>query len=106
MLILSLFQLWFVMASQPPFIILRHDRADSLSLHLGSQYASLVHMNLPTPKGAGDGEGALIAPNWVLTAAHVGTEIKKGHTVTVGSDSAVVDSVLLHFDWEDGGPHA
>jgi len=105
MLIVSLFQLWLFIAAEPLFIILRHDRTDSLSLHLGSQYPSLVHLNLPTPKGAGDGEGTLIAPNWVLTAAHVGTEIKNGHTVTVGSDSAVVDSVILHPDWEDGGAH-
>ncbi|MEX2116749.1 MAG: trypsin-like serine protease [Bacteroidota bacterium] len=87
------------------FIITRHDRPDSLALSLGSRYTGLVHLNLPTPQGAGDGEGTLIADCWVLTAAHVGAVIKVGHSVAIGQVSATVDSILLHPDWEDGGPH-
>ncbi len=90
-------------ASTP--IIRRHDRPDSLYLELGRRYASIAHLYLPTPQGAADGEGTLIAPRWVLTAAHVAVAVKPGHRVTVGAGRYVVDSVIRHPDWSDGGPH-
>ncbi len=91
-------------AAAPAEIIRRHDRPDSLYLARGRGWASLAHLNLPTPQNAGDGEGALIAPRWVLTAAHVAVEIAPGHPVTVGGADHAVDSIVLHPEW-DGGPH-
>ncbi|MGH7427608.1 MAG: S1 family peptidase [Gemmatimonadales bacterium] len=85
-------------------IIRRHDRPDSAYLALGEQYPGLVHVNLPTPQGAADGEGTLIGPRWVLTAAHVGVELKVGHRVTVGGRPYAVDSIVIHPAWSDG-PH-
>lgn len=106
MILFLLLHAWLLNSAfiAPP-IILRHDRADSLSFQLGSRFPSLVHLYLPTPKGAADGEGTLIAPRWVLTAAHVGAEIRSGHPVSVGTKSIKVDSVIIHPDWKDGGPH-
>jgi len=75
---------------------------DSLYLQLGSRYSSIVHINLPVPGGAADCEGTLIAPRWVLTAAHVAAEITPGHLVTVTGESYTVDSVIRHPDWDDG----
>lgn len=100
----------FVLASQwhtsagPP-IIRRHDVPDSLYLQLGATFTSVAHLYLPTPKGAADGEGTLIHPRWVLTAAHVAAGIRHGHRVTIGDDVHLVDSIVLHPDWEDGGPN-
>jgi hypothetical protein len=85
-------------------IIRRHDQPDSLYVQLARGYASLVHINLPTPQGAADGEGTLIAPRWVLTAAHVGVEVKPGHRVRLGRAELPVDSVVIHPQWADG-PH-
>jgi hypothetical protein len=61
-------------------------------------------MNLPTPQGAADGEGTLIAQRWVLTAAHVATEMAPGHRITIGGAEHIVDSIVRHPDWNDG-PH-
>ena len=85
-------------------IIRRHDRPDSLYLQLGAQYASIAHLYLPVLSGAADGEGTLIAPRWVLTAAHVANEIAAGHRVTVGGRPYPVDSIVLHPAWTNG-PH-
>jgi hypothetical protein len=85
-------------------IIRRHDRSDSLYLDLGSRYRTIAHLYLPVPGGAGDGEGTLIAPRWVLTAAHVATEVEPGHLVTVADGRYPVDSVIRHPEWSDG-PH-
>ncbi len=83
-------------------IIRRHDVPDSLYIQLGRRYASLVHLNIPVPEGAADGEGTLIAPRWVLTAAHVAAEIGPGHLVAVADQSYRVDSVIRHPEWDDG----
>jgi hypothetical protein len=88
----------------PAPIVRRHDRPDSLYVELGRRYASIAHLYLPTPQGAADGEGTLIAPRWVLTAAHVATVVKPGHRIVVGTEPAVVDSVIIHPDWNEG-PH-
>lgn len=85
-------------------IIRRHDRPDSLYLELGRQYSTLAHLYLPAPTGAADGEGTVIAPRWVLTAAHVAAEVKPGHRITAGGEAHTVDSIVLHPDWNDG-PH-
>jgi hypothetical protein len=81
-------------------IVRRHDQPDSLYLELGRKYSALAHVNLSTPQGAADGEGTLIAPHWVLTAAHVGAEVKRGHRITVGETDYAVDAVIVHPDWE------
>jgi len=86
-------------------IIHRHDRPDSLFIALGAKYPALAHINLPTPKGASDGEGTLIAPRWVLTAAHVAMEVRKGHVLVIHGQRVAVDSIVIHPSWEDGGPH-
>jgi hypothetical protein len=85
-------------------IIRRHDIPDSAYVQRGLGFASLAHLYLPTPQGAADGEGTLIAPRWVLTAAHVGSEIRRGHLVIVGSQQIAVDSIVIHPQWNDG-PH-
>lgn len=85
-------------------IIRRHDVADSLYVQRAARYESVAHLLLPTPQGAADGEGTLIAPRWVLTAAHVGAHIEPGHRIRVGADSVTVDSIVRHPQWNDG-PH-
>jgi hypothetical protein len=92
------------LAPASPYVIRRHDQPDSLFLQLGAKYPALVHINLPTPQGVADGEGTLIAPRWVLTAAHVATEVRKGHEVTIQGRRVAVDSVVIHPAWA-GGPH-
>ncbi|MGH7860532.1 MAG: hypothetical protein ACREQY_24640, partial [Candidatus Binatia bacterium] len=54
-------------------IIIRHDRDDSRYRELAADYPQLVHMNTEEPGQPPDGEGALVGPNWVLTAAHIAT---------------------------------
>ena len=87
-------------------IIIRHDRKDSKYVKLAKPYAKIIcQMNLEEPGKAPDGVGTLIFPNWVLTAAHVGTEVKVGHLVTIAGKNYQVEKVFLHPDYEDGGRH-
>lgn len=80
-------------------IITRHDRDDQSFLELGRRYRSvLAHMNLEAPGARPDGEGALIAPRWVLTAAHVATEVEPGHELTVAGDRYAAAAIVVHAD--------
>ncbi len=83
-------------------IIRRHDVPDSLYVNLAREYTSVAHLNLPVPSGAADGEGTLIGPRWVLTAAHLASEILPGSRVTIGGTDYLVDTVFVHPGWDDG----
>jgi hypothetical protein len=85
-------------------IIRRHDVADARYLELGARFQSIAHLRLPNSRGVADGEGTLIAPRWVLTAAHLTPDIEPGLMITVGDAAYRVDAVLVHPEW-DGGPN-
>jgi hypothetical protein len=73
-------------------IVMRHDREDSRYRALGERMgAAVVDMNLP------GGTGTLIAPEWVLTAAHVVKLFKRvPHEVVVGGRKVPVKRVVVY----------
>lgn len=50
-------------------LITRHDVKDERFLAEGERFKAIVHLPM--------GEGTLIAPHWVLTAGHVGNDLKR-----------------------------
>lgn len=99
---LFLIALALISAAASP-IITRDDREDVVYLELGRHYAHvLAHLNLQTPGNPPDGEGTLIAPQWVLTAAHVGVEVEPGHMLTIAGQDYEAEAIFVHRDWDDG----
>lgn len=79
-------------------IIIRHDREDSRYIALGSKFPSYCRINLP------DGGGALIAGQWILTAAHVAEQIKAfPHKVQCGQAMRDVERVFIHPEYQQNG---
>lgn len=75
-------------------IIIRHDRPDSRYIELGRRFQPMLcRINLP------DGEGTLIAPSWVVTAAHVALDVPPRHEVRVGGRSYRVTGKFVHPDY-------
>jgi hypothetical protein len=81
-------------------ILIRPDRDDSEYLELATRYPSSVLLNAP------DGEGVLIAPRWVLTAAHMGRalqDLKPMPKLAFGTAQYEIQSIFVHPDWKKGG---
>lgn len=77
-------------------IIRRHDVADSAYLLAAARIKGLVHIDLSAKPEVGDGEGTLVAPQWVLTAAHIAEVVKLGHHVSAGGERVAVDRICMH----------
>jgi hypothetical protein len=96
-----------------PAIIIRHDRADEDHRTLGQRFIDVhVETRVPGRDGAtgpiGNGMGTLIAPTWILTAAHVARNFAPGypgnrstgdHFVTIDGSDYRVARVVLHPDY-------
>lgn len=74
-------------------IVIRHDRDDARYRALGARYRAVGQVG-------GGGEGVLIAPRWVLTAAHVAESFGPfGRHVSFGGERYEVEKVILHPEW-------
>jgi hypothetical protein len=81
-------------------LLIRADRDDAEYLELATLYPSSVLLNAP------DGEGVLIAPRWVLTAAHMVKALQEQKPVPripIGARSYEIQAFHGHPEWKKGG---
>ena len=76
-------------------VVIRHDKDDAAALRLAQPFQAVGRV-LP------DGGCTLIAPTWVLTAAHVGSSLRPGSLIQFGDRTYAVKRVVLHP--EGSGP--
>jgi hypothetical protein len=81
-----------LLAVLPAFaIVRRHDRDDSRYRELAKNLDAVVDLNLP------GGAGTLIAPRWVLTAAHAAALMKReGHQVKIAGHPYDVTRTIVY----------
>lgn len=80
-------------------IVIRHDRDDAEYVKLGERHTAVVQIGRA-------GDGTLIAPDWVLTAAHVAFGMNPDRaTVRVGNNVYRIKRRVWHPDWRELGPH-
>jgi hypothetical protein len=80
-------------------IIIRHDRDKQRFLNLGKRYPSTVTLRRTDGQNGLGGEGTLIAARWVLTAAHVATDLGPDDLVEVRGKIYRIKQVVCHPDW-------
>lgn len=88
--------LLLVLTLPAPAIIRRHDRDDARYRELAQGHDAVVDLKLP------GGAGTLIAPSWVLTAAHAAQLIKLPHHVGIGGKDHEVKRVVVYPGGGDG----
>jgi hypothetical protein len=84
-------------AASPAAILIRHDRPDAEYRALGARFPAVGSFGRA-------GTGTLIAPQWVLTAAHVAAGTRRDATITFGATAYAVDRIVIHPEWREMGP--
>jgi hypothetical protein len=79
-------------------LLIRPDRDDGEYRELATRYPAALAL------GERAGAGALIAPRWVLTAAHLAAPLRGARQpLRVDGRAHEVQDVFLHPDWKAGG---
>ena len=79
-------------------IVIRHDRDDAKYQELGARFPAVANV-LP------DGTGVLVAPGFVLTAAHVARGFaSRSPRVVIDGREYRVDRIYTHPAWTGRGP--
>jgi Ser/Thr protein kinase RdoA (MazF antagonist) len=77
-------------------MIIRHDLPDADSLVDERDWPGVITFF------DGDGAGSLVAPTWILTAAHTARNIPSAHEVVIAGERYQVARVVLHPESRDG----
>jgi hypothetical protein len=78
-------------------IVIRHDRPDARYRQLGERYPAVSSFGRA-------GAGTLIAPGWVLTAAHVAAGMRRDATIAFDGTPFEIERIVLHPEWKEMGP--
>jgi hypothetical protein len=84
-------------------ILIRPDRDDAEYQEMATKFESSIILDAP------DGEGVLIAPRWVLTAAHMAKalqEMKALPKLRFAGKEYEIQSMTLHPEWKKGLPQS
>lgn len=94
---------WLLASWPGGAIVMRHDRDEQAFLDLASRYPSTATLRrADRPRAPGDA-GTLIAPRWVLTAAHVASSLEPGDIAGVGGTDHRIVRIVLHPEWHGDG---
>ncbi len=87
----------FAVSSWQEEVLIAYDKIDELLK------PSLLPVVQPEPEfyTCCNGMGVLIAPNWVLSAAHVATELSTDSAIEIASTAHTIESVVLHPNFCD-----
>jgi hypothetical protein len=107
----ALFVVALLASVSAPAIIKRHDVPDFSYRELGESYRQTFVEGIVPGDGApmlGNGNGTLVAPEWILTAAHVAAALPKvgradgakPANVAINGIWYPIESVHLHPDWK------
>lgn len=89
--------LWLLAPAPALSIVMRHDVKEQEFLDLGARYPATVSLKRQErERGA---EGTLVAPSWVLTAAHVAHSLRPGDVAVVAGHDHGIAAIVKHPDW-------
>lgn len=99
--LLFIFSAFFIIISgRPDAIIIRHDVSEKAYIEFAE---NLPVTNTIVKYNSTDLAGTLIAPQWVLSAAHVAETIKDDHKLIVDGDSIGIAKIIIHAEWDENG---
>lgn len=81
-------------------IIMRHDVPEASFLKMGERFPATAKVKR---KGSGPrtgAEGTLVAPRWILTAAHVAATLSPGDVAILEGRSHTISRVVRHPSWK------
>lgn len=81
-------------------IIIRHDVDESKYIEFAKEIPAISAI---VKYNSTDLAGTLIAPEWVLSAAHVAETISDNHMLIVDRDSVDIKTIIIHPGWEENG---
>ena len=80
-------------------LVVRHDRDAALFVKLARDFPSTVMLRHGDGTDGLGGEGTLIDRSWVLTAAHVATDLGPGDPVTILGKVYKIGRIIIYPDW-------
>lgn len=83
-----------------PPIVTRHDKDENLFLKNPSDYPATIQLRLRDLTGLVEMEGTLIAPNWIVTAAHGLNSVDANQTISILDSLYQISQIITHPSFE------